>query len=653
MNDLLLDGLNPQQQEAVTHTEGPVLIFAGAGSGKTKTLTHRMAYLLINDLATASEIIAVTFTNKAAHEMKERVNNLLISLERYLYLPYLATFHSLAVRLLREIASDDRVSLPFNTNFVIYDSADQKSILTRLHKEHSLSQQIPVQAVSSEISRAKNLGLDVSNYSEQIYDDYTEKIYLIYRDYQSFLRQSNALDFDDLLLELMFVLQNNKALRESFLNRFKYLMVDEYQDTNYCQYQITKLLTNPDHPNICVVGDDWQSIYSWRGADFGNILKFETDFPGSKVIKLETNYRSTQNILDVAGSVMKSSSNRSDKNLVANSGQGQPVNLLGFNSDFDEANFVLNKISNLHFVQDIALREIAILYRTNAQSRLLEELFIRANLPYQIIGGLRFYERKEVKDLLSILRLLTNELDQISFIRVSQLLVKGLGLKTIQTFNIYVQNHNMSYQSAFQQLEDLDLSTGIKNKLQPLSWIIKGYELVDQQGKDPENVSLSDLITALISLSGLEDFYQNQYQSQDNILDRIENIKEVVSVARLFPDNNLHQFLAEIALLSDTDKDYQHQGVNLMTLHSAKGLEFDSVFIVGLEEGLLPHLNNSEDNDKLDEERRLLYVGMTRAKQNLYLSYSSMRNLYGKNQYNFPSRFIKDLPDYNISKLYY
>lgn len=653
MNDLLLKDLNSQQRDAVCSTEGPVLVFAGAGSGKTKTLTHRMAYIILNNLATAEEIVAVTFTNKAAHEMKERVNNLLISLGQYLYLPYLATFHSLAVKLLREISGDEKINLPFNSNFVIYDSADQKSILSRLHKEHSLSQQIPVQAISSEISRAKNLGMDVGAYSNQIYDDYTEKVYHIYRDYQAFLRQSNALDFDDLLLELVLVLQSNQALLNDYQDRFKYLMVDEYQDTNFCQYQITKLLTNPAKANICVVGDDWQSIYSWRGADFGNILKFESDFPGSKVVKLETNYRSTQHILDVAGSVMLSSQKRSEKKLMANSGAGQLVNLLGFNSDFDEANFVLNKISNLHFVQDVTLREIAVLYRTNTQSRLLEELFIRANLPYQIIGGVRFYERKEVKDLLSILRLLTNQLDQISFVRVSQLLVKGLGLRSIQTFNLYLQEHGISYKEAFGELDNLDLSTTIKNKLKPLNWLTEAYDLVESQNQDPENNSLADLIIKVISLSGLEDFYQYQYQAKDNVLERIENIKEVVSVARLFPDSNLHQFLAEIALLSDTDKDYQHQGVNLMTLHSAKGLEFNSVFIVGLEEGLLPHLNNIEDTEKLDEERRLLYVGMTRAKKNLYLSYSAMRNLYGRNQYNFPSRFIKDLPHSSISKQYY
>ncbi len=629
----LLVGLNDEQQRAVETTEGPLLILAGAGSGKTKTLTHRIAYLIATRRATPFNILSVTFTNKAAKEMRERVATLLgQDPNNRSFMPYMGTFHGICVRLLRQ--DGEYADVP--RNFVIFDESDRQTAIKQSCKLLSIDEKTYApRTIGSLISSAKNELMSPQAFQSSGSGPMHEVASRIYPLYEKTLKQAGALDFDDLIGKTVHMLKGNEQLRQKWQQQFRYVMIDEYQDTNAAQYKLIKLLTNKDN-NIAVVGDDWQSIYSWRGADFRNILNFERDYPKVAIIKLEQNYRSTKAILDAAHAVITKNEQRSDKKLWTAAGQGQPVQALAVASERAEGDAIVRRIQN---ATDASVRrhsDFAVLYRTNAQSRAIEEIFVRYGVPYRIVGGQRFYDRKEIKDIMAYLRLIYQPEDQVSFERVVNVPTRGIGAKSLEHFNSWRLSENFSLLEALQTVSSHPkLTPKAKAGFRALTDILISFR------GHIDDMAVPALVESLIKrLDFIQYLDDGTIQSES----RQENVRELISVAQSYQDLGLDGFLEEVALVSDVDtKSDDASVVTLMTLHAAKGLEFPVVFMVGMEETIFPHSRALYDQSEMEEERRLCYVGMTRAKEELYLCYASSRMLYGGTQYNPPSRFLSEV----------
>ena len=590
---------------------GPVLILAGAGSGKTKTLTHRIANLIANGVL-PSQILALTFTNKAAREMRERLAKLLDHENSYSFMPWMGTFHSICVKILRIEAENVGLS----KSYVIYDTDDRLALIKRAMKALDINdKRVKPKAAEAAISKAKNEGKDPAEMMAEAYYPNQRDIAAIYERYEEMRKEADAVDFDDLLLYVAQLFLTRKDIREKWSKRFKHILIDEYQDTNHIQYQIVKLLVNEER-NICCVGDDWQSIYSWRGADFTNILNFERDFPGATVIKLEQNYRSTQNILDAAQKVITKNVQRSDKVLFTESGKGDPVTVHQARDEQDEARFVASTIKRM----SRPLSDFAVLYRTNAQSQVLEKAFMDYHLPYKLVGGVRFFDRKEVKDIVAYLHLIVNPRDLVSFARVINVPARGIGEKSVQ------------------KILDGDIA-GLTAKTAAAYGKFTQI-LTDLREKYADEVNPAEIIEELVRRID----YRGYLNDGDKLKaeERNENITALIGEAGTY--QTLDEFLADAALMSSADESAGQDAVTLMTLHAAKGLEFPVVFLVGLEEGLLPHVRSMDESaEDVEEERRLAYVGMTRAMQGLYLTYANSRFMFGGRNYNFPSRFLQDL----------
>ena len=628
-------GLNPQQAEAVINTEGPMLIMAGAGSGKTKVLTCRVANLLQKGVR-PYRILAITFTNKAAAEMRERVNNMSGPAAKDVWL---FTFHAFCARFLRmEIDK-----LPgYGGNFAIYDTADSQNLIKQILKEMNLDdKRFQPSGILSRISNAKNSLQDAAAFARQAGDFYEQKVADIYSRYEQKLQLNNALDFDDLLMLSIKLLQENKEVREKYQDRFDYLLVDEYQDTNHAQYLLTKFLA-AKHRNICVVGDADQSIYGWRGADIQNILDFEKDYPDAKVIKLEQNYRSTQIILDAANAVIENNTGRKPKNLWTENKSGADIIYFQAVDERDEARFVIEQLQNLQRTENKKLGDMAILYRTNTQSRIFEEMLIKSGISYNMVGGLKFYERKEIKDIIAYLRLIFNPADSLSLLRIINVPKRGIGDASLAKIQAYAAANNVSLFEAVSNAAAIDgLSSRFVSKLDDLAGII--FELMNLANEAP----VEDLIDRVLHDTGYLEELENERTPQAQ--SRIDNLHELISVAQEFAkseeENNLENFLAHVALVSDIDDtELGEDAITLMTLHSSKGLEFPVVFLVGMEEGLFPHARTLMDETEIEEERRLCYVGITRAKEKLFLSSTKMRTIYGNTVTYPPSRFLQEIP---------
>lgn len=632
MDDFLI-GLNDEQKRAVITLDGPLLILAGAGSGKTKTLTHRMAHLISSGKVDDINILAVTFTNKAAKEMRIRLSALLGRNQNdRLFMPFLGTFHSICVRILRQ----DGEAIGIARNFIIFDDSDQLSAIKQAIKQLSIDDKtVTPRAVSAIISNNKNDLISSHKFSGLASGPVQKAASSIYPIYDQILKDANALDFDDLIGKTVELLANNSKTRDKWSNQFEYIMIDEYQDTNVAQYRLVKLLTNSNQ-NLAVVGDDWQSIYSWRGADFKNILNFETDFKKAVIIKLEQNYRSTEAILEAAHSVIEKNKHRSKKRLWTAEKGGKPVHILQLANERVEAETVANRISNAVDARIWNYQDYAVLYRTNAQSRAIEEVFIRYNVPYRIVGGPRFYDRKEIKDVMAYLRLVYQSEDKISFGRVINTPGRSIGTKSLQDFYSWAMQNNYSLDKALSKIED---HPSLKQRAK------KGfgdfYDILITTRQLVDTMPLSTLVDGLIRrLDYLNYLNDGTIQGES----RMENVKELLSVTKNFQDLGLDGFLEEVSLVSDIDNhDTTNNAVTLMTLHAAKGLEFPIVFMVGMEESLFPTSRALYEKSDMEEERRLCYVGMTRAKRELYLTYASTRLLYGGVQHNAPSRFLKDI----------
>lgn len=629
--DSVLEGLNTKQREAVQCTEGPLLVIAGAGSGKTKTLTHRIAYILLNHLATEQDVLAVTFTNKAAGEMRERLATLLHQPNYRSFMPWMGTFHSIAVKLLRLYG--EAISVP--TNFVIFDEADKMTLIRNIMKDFAISdKQFTPKAIASAISNSKNAGDSLEDYNKKANNPYWRTIYEVYRRYEEQRRKQRALDFDDLLVEAYRLLHDSPEVRKRLQEQFKYILVDEYQDTNHLQYQIIKLLLNGKN-NICVVGDDWQSIYSWRGADFTNILNFSQDFAGAKVVKLEQNYRSTGNILNAAHNVIIKNTQRSDKQLWTKAGDGEPVQFIEAYNELNEAETIGLQIQTAHAMGARQYNDFAILYRTNAQSRAFEQMFRKLALPYKIIGGLRFYDRAEIKDLLAYLRIVYQPYDEVSFRRVVNVPKRGLGEVSVDRFLEWRAQTDCSVVDALRQVDMCnDLTPRARKELQALG------ELFSKLAEQATVVTPDQLLTDLIEATKYREYLDD---GTDQGRAKVENVEELVSDAKQYGD--LASFLEEVALVSGADDTNHDHAVNLMTMHAAKGLEFPVVYLVGMEDGLFPSARDLLTDSALEEARRLCYVGMTRAKEELTLSYARSRMMNGRVQYNMPSQFLSDIKD--------
>ncbi|MCD6250067.1 MAG: UvrD-helicase domain-containing protein [candidate division Zixibacteria bacterium] len=627
----LLDNLNDRQREAVTTTEGPLLVIAGAGSGKTRVLTRRLAHILVERLAEPYQIMAVTFTNKAAGEMKERVSQLMGT---GLGQMNVSTFHSFCVRLLRREA--DR--LGYQSNFSIFDRDDSLSLLKNCIKELGFSDtQFPAKGQLRKISEAKNKMLTTESCASTASGYFQTRTAQIYSLYQRRLKQCEAMDFDDLLFNAVYLLQENADLSQKYRDRFRYLMVDEYQDTNHIQYLLLKYLLG-EHKNLCVVGDEDQSIYGWRGADIRNILEFEKDYPGARIIKLEQNYRSTQIILDAASAVIQNNEMRKGKALWTSEQGGEKINLLKVDSAEDEAVAIVDRI--VAEQNQTGLKEMVVLYRTNAQSRPFEEQLRRRGLPYQIVGSVSFYQRKEIKDLLGYLKLIANPSDDVSFQRVINYPKRGIGKISLAQIAQMARQQNLpSYQIALTVTQYPELA-GKQKKLEPFVTLIEKYR--ERSKTDPIDLLTQDLVTELNLLEEL--------LTEDAVIGqtRVENIEAFIEGAATYARSNgetgLDSYLSEISLFTDIDA---YSGIDdkvtMMTLHSAKGLEYATVFIVGLEEGLFPLQRTISEPSELEEERRLFYVGATRARKKLYLATAGSRFRFGEVM-SIPSRFIKEIP---------
>ena len=632
MSDLLT-GLNDAQRSAVEHTDGPLLLLAGAGSGKTKTLTHRIAYLVAEKGVPTGSILAVTFTNKAAREMRERLAHLLgENANNRSFMPWMGTFHSVCVRLLRQ--EGEHIGVP--RSFVILDDADKQSFVKQAMKQLGISEKsYPPRSVSSQISSAKNDGVSAREYAETARLPMQKIVADVFPRYEKLRKDAAALDFDDLLSEAVRLFSSVPELRELWRQRFTHILIDEYQDTNAVQYRLIKLLTG-DAQNICVVGDDWQSIYSWRGADFTNILNFERDFPGATVVKLEQNYRSTEAILEAANNVITKNQQRSDKKLWTDQRGGLPVQVMHVSSEVHEAESVMTRVKTAADMRLRSYSDFAVLYRTNAQSRAVEEALIRYGVPYRLVGGTRFYDRKEIKDILAYLRLIYQPADRAAFMRIVNVPTRGLGATSIAKF---LDWHDAQPVTLVECLNSAALCGAVTPKART-AFVALG-EALTTLAEIRDTTALPEFIELVIKrFRYLEYLDDGTAQAED----RQENVRELVSDARERGDIDLGTYLEDVALISDLDNvKAEDDAVTLMTLHAAKGLEFPVVFMVGMEESIFPHSRAIYDPTELEEERRLCYVGMTRAREELYLSAASSRLIFGSRQYNPPSRFLSDI----------
>ena len=631
----LLDGLNREQQQAVQHTEGPLLILAGAGSGKTKVLTVRIAYLLAQGV-NPYEILAITFTNKAAKEMKSRVEGLVGDVANRIWL---STFHSFCAKFLRFELDN---FLGYNSNFTIYDTSDSQVVIKAALKALNLDDKYyPVGAMISAISDAKNKLMFASDYRKQARDFYQQKVADVYEYYERELRKNNALDFDDLLLVAVKLLQSNAAVLDKYSKRFRYVMIDEYQDTNHAQYLLAYLLSS-HWKNIAVVGDADQSIYAWRGADIQNILDFEKDYPNCTSIKLEQNYRSTKIILDAANAVIDHNEGRPEKNLWTDKVEGAKIQHFTAQSEHEEAAFIGDTIVKKHDIHGVPYGDMAILYRTNAQSRVLEEALIKRALPYTMVGGTKFYDRKEIKDVLAYLRVLYNPFDDLSLLRIINVPKRSIGATTVSKLQDYARENGTSLFMTLTQLHLVDTIKGkTKEKLEEFGILI--FTLVAEM----DDKSVLDILEAILDRTSYLAQLEESTDPQDQA--RAENIGELLSVAKDFQDTNptgtVEDFLEQVALVNDVDSFEQEESkVTLMTLHAAKGLEFPIVFLGGLEEGLFPHSRTLMNPEEIEEERRLAYVGITRAEKELYISNATTRTVFGRTRSYLPSRFIDEIP---------
>jgi DNA helicase-2/ATP-dependent DNA helicase PcrA len=628
------DSLSDVQRKAVEHTDGPVLIFAGAGSGKTRVLTHRIAYLLSERGVFPDRILAVTFTNKAAGEMKSRLEKIVGAPARDLWV---GTFHSVCVRILRR----DGAKIGIARNFAIMDDTDQRSIVRDvLHDLDYDERQISPGAALDEISKAKNALLGPDEYEAKNTSFFGERIAAVYREYERRLRESNGLDFDDLIGRTIALLQEDLEVRTRYQNKFRYILVDEYQDVNYAQYKLCAILAD-EHKNLTVVGDDDQSIYSWRGSDYQNILRFESDFPGATVYKLEENYRSTQRILDAANELVSLNTNRAEKKLFTNRKEGEVVTVYGAETERAEARYVIEKIKEL-VREGAAYRDFLVLYRTNAQSRVFEEGFLGEGIPYRVVGGVGFYARTEIKDMMAYLRYIVNPSDAVAFRRIVNVPRRSIGQQTLASL---VDAAGAAGVSVGQTIFDKDLlRRAVPKKQKELE---RFAELIVELRERAETLSISDLLVSVMEDSG----YIRELQGEDtsDSRARLENLQELITVAKEFEGREeggtLDDFLANVALISDLDTlDPDASFTTLMTMHAAKGLEFPNVFLTGLEEGVFPHNRALTDMTELEEERRLAYVGLTRAMDRLFLSYAMRRTLFGNTFAHPKSRFLEEMP---------
>lgn len=638
----LLTGMNDKQAEAVQTTEGPLLIMAGAGSGKTRVLTHRIAYLIDEKMINPWNILAITFTNKAAREMRERAMALNPATSETL----IATFHSMCVRILRREADH----IGYNRNFTIVDPGEQRTLMKRILKTLNLDpKKWNERAILGTISNAKNDLLDEVAYEHQAGDMYTQIVAKCYKAYQEELRRSEAMDFDDLIMMTLRLFDKNPDVLAYYQQRYQYIHVDEYQDTNHAQYQLVKLLASR-FKNICVVGDADQSIYGWRGADMQNILDFEKDYPEAKVVLLEENYRSTKKILQAANEVIKNNRNRRPKKLWTQNDDGEQIVYYRANDERDEAVFVASTIDNIIREEGKNFKDFAVLYRTNAQSRTIEEALLKSNIPYTMVGGTKFYSRKEIRDVISYLNLIANPADNISFERVVNEPKRGVGPGTLEKIRNFAYEQNMSLLDASANI----MLSPIKGKA--AQGVYDFANMILNLRDQLDELSITEAVEAVLDKSGYLDALSMQQTLESQA--RIENIEEFMSVTKNFDETNtdgtedetgidrLGRFLNDLALIADTDDgDMEAAEVTLMTLHAAKGLEFPVVFLIGMEEGVFPLSRASEEPDELEEERRLAYVGITRAEEILFLTNANTRTLFGKTSYNRPSRFLREISD--------
>lgn len=625
-----INGLNDKQREAVLYNDGPLLIIAGAGAGKTKTLTTKIAYLIEELNVSPYNILAITFTNKAAKEMKDRIDNLIGTVAKKIQV---STFHSFGLKLLRENCE----ALGYDSNFVIMDSDDSLSVIKKIIKDMNLDSKIyNPRAIRNKISSCKNELMSPEAYDKFAASEYEQVVKEVYEKYDRKLKQNNSVDFDDLLILPIELFRKNPDILDKYQELYKYLLIDEYQDTNQAQYILTKLISAKSRLITCV-GDDSQSIYSFRGANYKNILNFEKDYNEAKTILLEENYRSTSTILDAANQVIKNNRQKKDKNLWTSRGKGEKIKYYRAYNERDEAQYVIRKIKELA-ARDTKYQDIAVLYRTNAQSRVLEEEMLKENLPYRVIGSFYFYSRKEIKDLIAYLRLIHNPKDNVSLLRAINTPKRGIGLKTIDNLTIKADENEISIYEAIESGKELTFK-----------------ELIQKLTAMKEELTLTELIDKVLDASGLKAELESEKTLESEI--RLENLEEFKSITKSFEERDglisLEEFLLEISLISDVEeyKDDPNR-ISLMTIHSVKGLEYDHVFVVGLEEGIFPHMNSLLDNSELEEERRLCYVAITRAKDDLHLVNARRRTLFGKEQVNPVSRFIneinKDLLESNV-----
>lgn len=619
-----LDNLNDKQREAVLYNNGPLLIIAGAGAGKTKTLTTKIAYLIEESITTPYNILAITFTNKAAKEMKDRLGVLIGDLAKKVQV---STFHSFGLKLLKENYN----LLGYDRNFVIMDSDDSLTVVKKIIKDLGYDPKIyNPKAIRNKISSCKNEMISAKAYERFAVSDYEQVVHKVYEKYEQKLRQNNSVDFDDLLLLPIKLFRENPDTLKKYQDLYQYILIDEYQDTNQAQYILTKMISEKNRRITCV-GDDSQSIYSFRGANYKNILNFEKDYPDAKIILLEQNYRSTSTILDAANQVIKNNTQRKDKKLWTDRGVGEKIKYYRAYNERDEAQYVIRKIKEL-INKGVEYKDIAILYRTNAQSRVVEEEMLKENLPYRVIGSFYFYSRKEIKDLIAYLRLIHNSKDNISLLRVINTPKRGIGLKTIENLTTKADLEGISIYEAINSGKELEFKKTIE-KLKEIS----------------KDLTLTELIDKVLDASGLKKELESEQTLEAEV--RLENLEEFKSITKSFEEKegliSLEDFLLEISLISDVEeyKDDPNR-ISLMTVHSVKGLEFDHVFVIGMEEGLFPHMNSLMENIALEEERRLCYVAITRAKDDLHLVNARRRTLFGKEQVNPVSRFISEIsPD--------
>lgn len=642
--DDLLNGLNPEQKQAVQHTEGPLLIMAGAGSGKTRVLTHRIAYLLIEKEVAPWNVLAITFTNKAAKEMKSRLQGLTGPLADDIWV---STFHSMCVRILRR--DIDRIGI--SKNFTILDGTDQQSVMKQILKDLNIdSKKFSPRAILGSISSAKNELKTAADYAKSVHGPYEEIVRDAYKEYEKRLLKNHSLDFDDLIMTTIHLFNRVPESLNYYRNKFQYIHVDEYQDTNHAQYTLVNLLAGRFR-NLCVVGDSDQSIYRWRGANIQNILDFEKDYPDTKVIMLEQNYRSTKKILEAANAVIENNPARKPKVLWTQNTDGAEIEYYRADNEHDEGRYMAGKIIE-HKTGGGNYHDVAILYRTNAQSRVIEEMLLKSNIPYRMVGGIKFYERKEIKDLLAYLRLVANPDDDISFARVVNVPKRGIGASSLDRLADYALRNDLSLMQSVMEINQTDVPKKAANALRVFGDLIMNWSQMQ------EFLPVTELVEEILDKSGYKEALQAEKTLESQ--SRLENLDEFLSVTKEFEneneDHSLIAFLTELALDSDygnegNTTDSNDEGVTLMTLHAAKGLEFPTVFIAGLEESVFPHFRALSDDEEMEEERRLAYVGITRAEQKLYLTNAQMRTLYGNTNMNRESRFIDEIPEHLVTRV--